>query len=71
MTGLSFYPKLDWSSYIISMLKLSPTKIEALIRSMKFLFPKVALYLYKSTNSLVWNTVVMPVLMLLVATGPC
>ena len=41
--------KLGWGSYIISIAKTSPKKIGALIRSIKFLSPKVALYLYKST----------------------
>ena len=41
--------ELDWGSYIISNVKSSSKKIGALIRSMKFLSPKVALYLYKST----------------------
>ena len=43
MLGLNFFSKLDRSSYIISIVK------RALIRSMKFLSPEVALYLYKST----------------------
>ena len=41
--------ELDWGSYIISNVKSSSKKIGALTRSMKFLSPKVALYLYKST----------------------
>ena len=41
--------KLDWGSYIVSTAKTASTKIGALIRSMKFLSPEVALYLYKST----------------------
>ena len=45
MLGLVFSSKLDWGCYIISTAK----KIGALIRSMKFLFPEVALYLSKST----------------------
>ena len=45
--GLTFSSKLDWGSYIIAIAKTSPTKIRALIRSMKFLSPEVALYLYK------------------------
>ena len=49
MLGLTFSSKLDWGSYIISIAKTAPKKIEALIRSMKFLPPEVALYLYKST----------------------
>ena len=47
--GLTFSSKLDWGSYIISIAKTASKKIRALIRSMKFLFPEVALYLYKST----------------------
>ena len=46
--GLSFSSKLDWGSYIISTAKTASKKIGALIRSMKFLSPEVALYLYKS-----------------------
>ena len=40
---------LDWGSYIVSIAKTASKKIGALIRSMKFLSPEVALYLYKST----------------------
>ena len=49
MLGLTFSSKLDWGSYIISIAKTASNKIGALIRSMKFLSPEVALYLYKST----------------------
>ena len=49
MLGLTLSSKLDWGSYIISVAKIASTKIGALIRSMKFLSPEVALYLYKST----------------------
>ena len=49
MLGLTFSSKLDWGSYIISIAKTVSKKIGALIRSMKFLSPEVALYLYKST----------------------
>ena len=49
MLGLTFSFKLDWGSYIISIAKTGSKKIGALIRSMKFLSPEVALYLYKST----------------------
>ena len=48
MLGLTFSSKLDWGSYIISIAKTTSKKIAALIRSMKFLSPEVALYLYKS-----------------------
>ena len=47
--GLTFSSKLDWGSYIISIIKTVSKKIEALIRSIKFISPEVALYIYKST----------------------
>ena len=47
--GLTFSSKLDWGSYIISVAKFASKNIGALICSMKFLSPEVALYLYKST----------------------
>ena len=49
MLRLTFSSKLDWGSYIISIAKTASKKIGALICSMKFLSPEVALYLYKST----------------------
>ena len=49
MLGLTFSFKLDWGSYIISIAKTASKKIGAFIRSMKFLSPEVALYLYKPT----------------------
>ena len=49
MLGLTFSSELDWGSYIISIAKTASKKIGALIRSVKFLSPKVALYIYKST----------------------
>ena len=48
MLGLTFSSKLDWGSYIVSIAKTASKKTGALIRSMKFLSPEVALYLYKS-----------------------
>ena len=42
----SFSSKLDWGSYIISVAKTTSKKIGALIRSVKFLSPEVALYLF-------------------------
>ena len=50
MLGLTFFPKLDWTSYIIFIAKTVSKKIGALICSMKFLFPEAALYLYKYTT---------------------
>ena len=49
MLGLTFSSKLDWGSYIVSITKTASKKIGALIRSVKFLSPEAALYLYKST----------------------
>ena len=49
MMGLTFYSTLDWGSYIVSIAKTASKKIGALIRSMKFLSPEAALYLYKSS----------------------
>ena len=48
MLGLTSSSKLDWGSYIICIAKTASKKIGALIRSMKFLSPEVALYLCKS-----------------------
>ena len=48
MLGLTFSSKLDWNSYIISIAESAHKKIGALIRSMKFLSPEVALHVYKS-----------------------
>ena len=49
MLELTFSSELDWGSHIISIAKTASKKIGTLIRSMKFLSPEVALYLYKST----------------------
>ena len=49
MLELTFSCKLNWGSYIISIAKTASKKIEALIHSMKFLSPEVAVYCYKST----------------------
>ena len=54
-----------------SIAKTASKKIGALIRSVKFLSPEVALYLCKSTIRHVWNTVVISGLVLLVATWNC
>ena len=47
--GLTFSSKMDWGSYIISIAKAASKKTGALIHSMRFPSPEVALYLYKST----------------------
>ena len=45
MLWVTFSYKLDWSTDIISIAKTASKKTEALIHSMKFLSPEVALYL--------------------------
>ena len=47
MLGLTFSSKLDWGSCIISIAKVTPKKLGALICCIKFLSPEVALYLHK------------------------
>ena len=73
MLGLSYSSKLDWGSYIISIAKTASKKIGALICSMTFLSPEVAMY--KSIINLpyghAWNTVDRSGLVLLVATWSC
>ena len=46
----SFFSKFDWGSCIISITKTTSKKIEALIRSLKFLSPEFSLYICKSTT---------------------
>ena len=47
--GLTFFSKLDWGSYAISIAKTASKKIGAFIRSVKCLSLDAALYLYKYT----------------------
>ena len=49
MLEFTFSSKLDWSSYIISVVKTVFKKIGPLACCMKFLLPEVAPYRYKST----------------------
>ena len=49
MLGLTFSSILDWGSYIISIAKTASKIAGALVGSVKFISPEVALYLYKST----------------------
>ena len=52
MQSLTFSSKLNYGSYIKSLAKTASKKIGVLIHSMKFLSPKVPLYLYKYTIQL-------------------
>ena len=49
MLGLTFSSKLDRGYYIVFIAKTASKRSGALIQSMNFLSPEVALYLYKST----------------------
>ena len=42
MLQVTFSSKLDWGTYIISIAKTASKKIGALIHSMKFISPEVA-----------------------------
>ena len=68
MLELTFSFKLDWGSYIISTAKTASKKIGALVRSIKFLSPEVALISINLPYGHVWNAVVMSCLVVLVAT---
>ena len=68
MLELTFSFKLDWGSYIISTAKTASKKIGALVRSIKFLSPEVALISINLPYDHVWNAVVMSCLVVLVAT---
>ena len=61
MQGLNFSSKLDWRSYIISIVKTVSKKTGALICAMKFLSPYTHM----------WNTVVMSGLVVPFATWNC
>ena len=50
MLRLSFFPQLDWDSYIVFNATTISQKIKVLICSMKFLSSEIALYPYKSTK---------------------
>ena len=48
MPELTFSSKLNWGSYVVSIANTASKNIGALIRSITFLSPEVALHLYKS-----------------------
>ena len=68
MLGLTFSSKLDLGSYIISIAKTAFKKIGALIHSMKFFLLRLLYISVNLSSAHVWNTVVKPGLVLLVAT---
>ena len=70
--GLAFSSKLDWGSYIISIANTASKKIGALIPSVEFLSPEVALCIFINLPyAHVWNNVVTSGLVALVATWNC
>ena len=71
MLGLTFFSKLDWGSYIIFIAETSSKKIGAVIHSMNFLSPEIALYLCKCTICPCVDTFLTSGLVLLVATWSC
>ena len=46
MLGLSFYSKLDWGSYTVSVAKAAFRGIGTFTRSVRFLSPGVILYIW-------------------------
>ena len=66
MLGLIFSSKLNWGACIIFIAKTAAKKIGALVRSMKFLSPEVAVSLLPYTH--LWNTFVLCRLVGVVAT---
>ena len=71
--GLTFSSKLDWGSYIISIVKAVSKKIGALIRSisLSFFLLKLVCISINLPYSHVWNTVVTSGLVPLIATWNC
>ena len=70
--GLAFSSKLDWGSYIICIANTASKKIGALIHSVEFLSPEVALCIFINLPyAHVWNNVVTSGLVALVATWNC
>ena len=58
MLGLTFSSKLHWVSYIIFIAKTASKKIEALIRSVKFVSLRLLCISINLPFAHVWNTVV-------------
>ena len=65
MMGLTFFSKLDWGSYIISIAKTTCKKVRELI-----LLRLLSIFLYLPYAH-AWNTTVTSALVLLVATWNC
>lgn len=63
--------KLDYASYIVTIAKIAPKQIGALIHFQKFLLSKGMLYLYRSTMWFACNAVVITGLVLLFSTWIC
>ena len=68
MLGMSYSSKLDLGCYSISVAKTASKKIETLIRSTKFLYPKFLCISINPPYGLTWNFVKMVRLVHLAAT---
>ena len=71
MLGLTFSSKLDWGSYIVSIAKTASKKIGALICAISFFLLRLLCISINLPYNHVWNTAVMPGLVLLVVTWNC
>ena len=71
MLGLTFSSKLDWSSYIISLLKLLPRKFEPWFALWSFFLLRLLCSYINLPYGHRWNTVVISGAVLLVATWNC
>ena len=71
MLGSTFFSKLDWGSYIISVAKTASKNIGALICSMKFFLLRLLCISINLPYGHAWNIFVMSGLVLLVATWDC
>ena len=59
MLGVSFSCKSNWDAYIVSIVKTTSKKIEALTSTVKFLPSEAALIDRSIRCGFAWNTVVM------------
>ena len=69
--GLIFSSRLNWGSYLISIAKVSPTKLEPWFVLWSFFLLRLLCMSINLPYSRVWNTVVMSELVLLVAAWNC
>ena len=71
MLRLTFSSKLDWGSYIISIAKLPPRKLEPWFVLWRFFLFRLLCISINLPYHHVWSTVIMSGLVLLIATWNC